>query len=194
MAMMKESGLAMAFWGEPLAALIHVWNHCPTGSLDNATPYKLWNGHKPDVSHLRVWGCTAYVHVQKDKCPALRPHYEKCVFIGYPDGYKGWKFYNPTTKCTVISEHTDFDECPPAVAAVTPTSVPAVPYITPDLPGDADEDEPLPAPEMPPPQGDLDDEDAEEPAPLPPAPLAPAPPATPPPAPARAPSLVGIGA
>ena len=87
-AMLKESGLAMAFWGEALAALIHVWNRCPTAALDNATPYELWNGRKPDVSHLRVWGCTAYVHVQQDKRPALRPHYEKCVFIGYPDGYK----------------------------------------------------------------------------------------------------------
>jgi transposase InsO family protein len=195
-AMMNESGLAMVFWGEALAALVYVWNRCPTAALDNATPYELWNGRKPDVSHLRVWGCTAYVHVQKDKRPALHPHYEKCVFIGYPDGYKGWKFYNPTTKRTVISERADFDERPPVVAAFTPTSVPAVPYIAPDLPSDADDDddEEIPAAEMPPPQGDLDDEDTEEPAPLPPAPLPPAPPATPPPAPARAPSPVGIGA
>ncbi len=35
---------------------------------------------------------------------------EKCVFIGYPQGYKGWKFYNPVTKKVVISERADFDE------------------------------------------------------------------------------------
>jgi hypothetical protein len=35
---------------------------------------------------------------------------EKCVLIGYPQGYKGWKFYNPTTKKTVICERADFDE------------------------------------------------------------------------------------
>jgi len=83
---------------------------CPTAALDSATPYELWNGRKPDVSHLRVWGSTAYVHSQKDKRAALRSHYDKCVFIGYPDGYKGWKFYNPTTKRTIILEHADFDE------------------------------------------------------------------------------------
>ena len=130
------------------------------------------------------------MHVQKDKRPALRPHYEKCVFIGYPEGYKGWKFYNPTTKRTLISERADFDERP-SVATIIPNAVPAVPYIAPDLPGDDDEDAPTAAPQMLPPQGELDDEDAEEPAPLPPAPI---PPATPPPAPARAPSPVGIGA
>jgi hypothetical protein len=48
----------MAFWSEALAAVVHVWNHCPTAALDSVTPYELWNGQKPDVSHLQVWGCT----------------------------------------------------------------------------------------------------------------------------------------
>jgi hypothetical protein len=37
-------------------------------------------------------------------------HMEKCVFIGYPDNYKGWKFYNSITKKVVISERAEFDE------------------------------------------------------------------------------------
>ena len=39
--MLDESGLAMAFWGEALAAFIHVWNRCLTVAVDNATPYQL---------------------------------------------------------------------------------------------------------------------------------------------------------
>jgi len=35
---------------------------------------------------------------------------EKCIFIGYPEGYKGWKFYIPSTQCTIISERAEFDE------------------------------------------------------------------------------------
>jgi len=34
----------------------------------------------------------------------------KAIFIGYPIGYKGWKFYILSTKRTVISERADFDE------------------------------------------------------------------------------------
>ena len=52
----------------------------------------------------------AYVHVQKDKCTGIGSDMEKCIFIGYLDGYKGWMFYNPTTKWTVISERAKFDE------------------------------------------------------------------------------------
>ena len=35
---------------------------------------------------------------------------EKCCFIGYPQGYKGWKFYSPVTKKVIISERANFDE------------------------------------------------------------------------------------
>ena len=35
---------------------------------------------------------------------------EKCIFIEYSDGYKGWKFYNPETNKVIICEYADFDE------------------------------------------------------------------------------------
>ena len=64
-AMLSESGLPASFWGEALASYIHVWNRLPTSAISKATtPHELWHGTKPDVSHLRVWGCTAYVHVR----------------------------------------------------------------------------------------------------------------------------------
>jgi hypothetical protein len=70
---------------------------------------------------------------------------EKCVFIGYPQGYKGWKFYNPTTRKTVIAERADFDEryLPlskhPSLPSIAPSS-PAVentPAVTTPLPPSA---------------------------------------------------------
>src|SRR3954470_12483895 len=109
--MLQESKLPNCFCGDCLATLVHIWNMSPTSTVKNATPYELWFKKKPNVSHLRVWGCTAYVHIQRDKRGSLGSHMEKCVFVGYPPGYKGWKFYNPTTKHTFISERADFDEC-----------------------------------------------------------------------------------
>ena len=90
--------------------MVHVWNFLPTSPLPNTTPYEAFYKRKPNVSHLRVWGCTAYVYIQKDKRKSLEPHVEKCVFLGYPTGYKGWKFYNPTTRKVIISETAQFDE------------------------------------------------------------------------------------
>ena len=72
---------------------------------------------------------------------------EKCVFIGYPDGYKGWMFYNPTTKRTVISERAEFDERYFPGLKQTPWTPepferpPDIPYTpVPDLGGDDEPD------------------------------------------------------
>ena len=54
-------------------------------------PYEIWIGCKPVLSHLRVWGCPAYVkHLITDK---LGPRSDKCYFIGYPKETKGYNFY-----------------------------------------------------------------------------------------------------
>ena len=78
--------------------------------MPDKTPHEAWYKQKPEMDHIRVWGCTAYVFVQKDKRKGFAPHMEKCVFLGYPKGYKGWCFYNPTTKKTVVSERAEFDK------------------------------------------------------------------------------------
>jgi hypothetical protein len=123
--------------------------------------------------YLRVWGCLAYVFIQKDKRHSLEPHMEQCVFVGYPSGYKGWMFYNPSTKKYIISECAEFDECVfPGLAKYTATS--QLPLYLLFLPhilihsliwgGDGDVDDhitatlpPAPVPELPPAPLDLPD-------------------------------------
>ena len=79
-----------SFWGEAMASFIHVSNRVTTTSLQGSTPHEAFYRSKPDLSHLRIWGCTAYVLIQKDKQPlgSLGAHMEKCIFIGYAQGYK----------------------------------------------------------------------------------------------------------
>jgi len=109
--MLYKSGMPPSFWGEAMASFIHVSNRVTSSSLQGATSYEAFYGSKPDLSHLHVWGCTAYILIQKDKQPlgSLGAHMEKCIFIEYPQGYKGWKFYNPLTKQVLISECADFN-------------------------------------------------------------------------------------
>ena len=93
---------------------MHIWKRLPSSSTRGrglkATPYELWYGSKPDLAHLRVWGCRAYAHVQRDVRNKLQWHMVKCVFIGYPDGYKGWKLWDPVAKKVIICESVVFDE------------------------------------------------------------------------------------
>jgi transposase InsO family protein len=59
--MLYESGMPTPFWGEALAAFIHTSNRLSTSALPDMTPHEAFHGSKPDLSRLRVWGCTAYV-------------------------------------------------------------------------------------------------------------------------------------
>ena len=47
-----------------------------------------WSGEPPDYSRLKVFGSLAYAHVKQGKLDARAV---KCVFIGYPEGVKGYK-------------------------------------------------------------------------------------------------------
>lgn len=96
-----------------MCTLVYVLNKTPSSALPNSniTPHEAWFGVKPNVSNLRIFGSLAYVHVQKDKRgSSLGSHMEKCIFLGYPEGYKGWRFYNPVSKRIIISERAMFDE------------------------------------------------------------------------------------
>jgi hypothetical protein len=102
--MLYEANLPPSFLGECVLAYVHVWNMISSSMTPHSTPSTLWHKQKPDVSRLRVFGCTAYVHVQKDKRVGIGAHMQHCIFVVYPSGYKGWSFYNPVSKKFLISE------------------------------------------------------------------------------------------
>ena len=40
-------------------------------------------GKKPDLYHLKVFGCIAYVHIPNELRSKLDPKAEKRIFVGY---------------------------------------------------------------------------------------------------------------
>ena len=77
------------FWAEALACAVYLRNRSPTISIWNITPQKAWSGHKPNISHLRVFGSMAYMHVPEQKRTKLDDRSEKLIFIGYDSSSKG---------------------------------------------------------------------------------------------------------
>ena len=89
--MLSSARIGQEFWAEAVETACYLVNRSPTSSLIDKTPQELWNGKKPSIKHLKVFGCDAYVHVPKEKRSKLDNKYEKCIFIGYKDGMKGYK-------------------------------------------------------------------------------------------------------
>jgi hypothetical protein len=78
--------------------------------LDYKTPHEVWFGKKPSLQHLRVFGCDAYVNVPKENRTKLDKKAEKCIFIGYKDGVKGYNLWNLETNKIVYSQDIGFRE------------------------------------------------------------------------------------
>ncbi|KAL0341150.1 UNVERIFIED_CONTAM: Retrovirus-related Pol polyprotein from transposon TNT 1-94, partial [Sesamum radiatum] len=83
-----SSGLAKSFWGEALLTAAYLINRSPSVPLLGKVPEHVWSGKNVDLSSLRVFGCSAFVFQNNDK---LEPRAKKCVFIGYPEGVKGYR-------------------------------------------------------------------------------------------------------
>jgi hypothetical protein len=69
--------------------------------LDDKTPQEVWTGKKPSLTHLKVFGHEACVHVPKENMSKLDEKDEKCIFIGYKYGLKGYMLWNIETKMVV---------------------------------------------------------------------------------------------
>jgi hypothetical protein len=73
-------------------------------------PEEKFTSKKPDVSHLIIFGCIAYVHVPDEKRSKLDPKVEKCIFIGYSLEQKGYRCFNPSTQKLHVSINVVFNE------------------------------------------------------------------------------------
>eukprot|EP00253_Pinus_taeda_P023030 PITA_23030 len=79
--MPSGAGLGWEFWAEAVETTCYLVNRSPSSALGDKTPQEVWPSKKPSLSHLRVFGCDAYVHVPKEKRTKLDSKFEKCIFI-----------------------------------------------------------------------------------------------------------------
>ena len=93
-----------------VATAIYIMNRTPTTAVHGMTPEEKFIGKKPDVSHLKVFGYIAYVHVPDEKRSKLDPKADKCIFIGYSSEQKGYRCFSPFTRKLQVSRDVVFNE------------------------------------------------------------------------------------
>lgn len=104
---LSESGLPKSFWAEAAAIAVHQINISPSSAVDFEIPEEIWTGSRPKYEELRVFGSVAYIHSDQGK---LNPRAKKAVFIGYPSGVKGYKFWLVEEKKCVVTRDVTFQE------------------------------------------------------------------------------------
>lgn len=108
--MLNDAGLTQDYWAEAIDTACYLVNKSTTLTLVHKTPYDAWDGKNPPLSHLNFFGCDAFVHILKEKRSKLDNKSEKCIFIGYKNGVKGYNLWNPMTRTTIYSRDVIFRE------------------------------------------------------------------------------------
>ena len=92
-ALLADAGLPMSFWLDAMLTRQYLVNRLPTSTLsNNLTPYEvITNGRKPDLSHLRVWGCDCYVAVPDELRAKAGSKRFRAIFVGYEEHRVGWR-------------------------------------------------------------------------------------------------------
>lgn len=74
--------------GEAFLTAMYILSRVPSKAVPK-TPFELWKGWKPSLSHLHVWGCPAEVRLYNPYERKLNPRTVNGYFIGYPQRSKG---------------------------------------------------------------------------------------------------------
>jgi len=91
-------------------------NHLSSTVLpESITPQEAWSGKKPSIEGLRVFGCQAVVWTPKEqRTSKAAPVGQRMIHIRRDERAKGYMFYNPKSRKTVISRDAQFLENTPA--------------------------------------------------------------------------------
>jgi hypothetical protein len=108
--MLKAKQVPNLFWGEAVLTAAFILNRCFTRSLDGKTPFEAWHGRKPNVHFLRVFGCVGHVKITRPHQQKLEDRSSPMVFIGYEEGSKAYRMYDPAAKRMHVSRDVIFDE------------------------------------------------------------------------------------
>lgn len=94
-AMIQEASVPKHFWNEAVRISAYIINRSPHSCMENKTPAEIWNGEKPNIRNMRIFGCIAYVHIQRQFRDKFDDKTRKCVMMGYTTtGYRLWDIEN----------------------------------------------------------------------------------------------------
>jgi hypothetical protein len=79
-------------------------------ALGFKTLEEMFSEKKPEVSHLKVFGCPVFIHISKENRNKLEPSGKKGIFVGYCEASKAFSIYIPSHHHIDISGNVTFDE------------------------------------------------------------------------------------
>jgi transposase InsO family protein len=109
-AMLHDQGLPLFLWAEACYTAVYLQNRSPHKAVGSMTPEEAFSGKKPEVGHLRIFGCITYSYVPSEKRTKMEPTIERGIFVGYSETSKAFRIYLPSLRKTVLRRDVRFEE------------------------------------------------------------------------------------
>jgi hypothetical protein len=107
---LHAKSLPQRLWVEAFNCATYIQNRSPHRSVKDKTPYAAWSGLKPEVTYFRIFGSLAWARIPSEKRKALDPQSTECIFVGYPDGVKGYRLIDLSSDRLIIDRSVQFEE------------------------------------------------------------------------------------
>ena len=108
--MLKLVKLLKSFWGEAVNIAVYMINKSPSFPLDFDIPQRVRARKDVPYSHLKVFGCKAFMHVPNEQRSKLDDKTTPCIFIGYLDEEFGYRLWDSEKQKTITSRDVVFHE------------------------------------------------------------------------------------
>ncbi|KAE8711156.1 Villin-2 [Hibiscus syriacus] len=103
-------GLPKFLWAEAINTAAYLINRGPSVPLDGRIPEEVWSKKEINLSHLRVFGCISYVHIDSTERSKLDVKSNKCTFVGYGGDEFGCRFWDSENRKIIRSRDVIFNE------------------------------------------------------------------------------------
>lgn len=100
----------LELWGLAMQCTAYVKNRTMS-SVNNITPFELCFKKRPDISHLKIFGCLVFIHVPDEKRKKLDPKAVEAMMVGYVEGSTScYQIWDPRARKLAISRDVTFEE------------------------------------------------------------------------------------
>jgi hypothetical protein len=82
----------------------------PHRILGKMTPEEAFTDRRPDVEHIRIFGCSTFSHVPSERRTKLEPTAQHGILVGYSEVSKAYRIYIPPLRKVVVSRDVRFEE------------------------------------------------------------------------------------
>ncbi|KAK1408428.1 hypothetical protein QVD17_40194 [Tagetes erecta] len=108
--LLKAMKMPQQLWAEAVRHSVYLLNRMYTKALNNCTPYEALKGRKPNLSHVRVFGCVGHVKTPKERLKKLDDRSTPMVYLGNEPGTKAHRMFNVQGRTIVTSRNVKFEE------------------------------------------------------------------------------------